>query len=326
MNKPIQSWRETDYLRVLDDDVLSFIKDVETYFPHTRDGETIAERRARYDAMAKGLCGPPQKDIFLKELDGPVPLRAYLPKNPSTETEILYMHGGGFVVGNLETHHDICADIAAGTEFCVTAVDYRLAPEHIYPACRDDCCDALRHLARQSDRSFILMGDSAGGYLAAATAIEIRDNAEDEVLSRIIGIIGIYPTYGGDRSASSYQLHANAPMLTTAGMAFYDKLLFNSDSGAARAAAPLMADDLSRMPPSMSFSAQCDPLADDGPLFAKRLEESGCKASCIIDMGLVHAHLRARHSTSRASESFTRVLAACKSLGRGEWPPQLHEF
>ena len=185
MSEPIETWRETDYLRVLDDDVLSFIKDAETYFPRNRDEETIAERRTRYDAMAKGLSGPPQKDIILSELDGPVPLRAYLPKNPSTETEILYMHGRGFIVGGFDTHGDICADIAAGTEFCVTAVDYRLAPEHIYPACRDDCCDALRHLARQSDRSFILMGDSAGGYLAAATAIEIRDNAEDEVLSLI---------------------------------------------------------------------------------------------------------------------------------------------
>ena len=325
MSEPIQTWRETDYLRVLDDDVLSFIKDVEGYFPHTRDEETIAGRRTRYDAMAKGLCGPLRKDIVLQDLYGPVPLRAYLPKNLSTNTEILYMHGGGFVVGNLETHHDICADIAAGTELCVTAVDYRLAPEHIYPACRDDCCEALRYLARQSDRSFILMGDSAGGYLAAATAIEIRDNAEDELLSRIIGIMGIYPTYGGERSTSSYQLHANAPILTTAGMAFYDKLLFNSDIEASRAAAPLMTNDLSRIPPSISFSAQCDPLADDGPLFAKRLEEAGCKASCIIDMGLVHAHLRARHSASRAGESFTRVLSACKSLGRGEWPPRLHD-
>ncbi len=325
MSEPIETWRETDYLRVLDDDVLAFIKNVETYFPQTRDKETIAKRRTRYDAMAKGLCAPSQEDIIFRELDSPVPLRAYLPKNPSTDTEILYIHGGGFVLGNLESHHDICADIGAGTEFYVTAVDYRLAPEHIYPACRDDCCDALRYLARQSDRSFILMGDSAGGYLAAATALEIRDNAEGELLSRIIGIIGIYPTYGGDRSFSSYQLHANAPMLTTAGIAFYDKLLFNSDSEAARAAAPLMADDLSRMPPSISFSAQCDPLADDGPLFTKRLKEAGCKASCIIDMGLVHAHLRARHSTSRASESFARVLATCKSLGRGEWPAHLHD-
>lgn len=325
MSEPIQTWRETDYLRVLDNDVLAFIKDVETYFPHTRYEETISEHRARYDAMAKGLCGPLQKDITLRELDAPVPLRAYLPENPSTDTEILYMHGGGFIVGSLETHHDICADIAAGTEFCVTAVDYRLAPEHVYPACRDDCCDALRHLARQSDRSFILMGDSAGGYLAAATALKIRDKAENELLSRIIGIIGIYPTYGGDRSVSSYQVHANAPMLTTAGIAFYDKLLFNSDSEAARAAAPLMAEDLSRMPPTISFSAQFDPLADDGPLFAKRLREAGCKASCIIDMGLVHAHLRARHSTSLASESFARVIAACKSLRRGEWPPHLHD-
>jgi acetyl esterase len=106
-------------------------------------------------------------------------------------------------------------------------------------------------------------------------------------------------------------------------MEIYSNLLFGGDNQAAHAAAPLSADDLSGMPPSISFSAQCDPLADDGPLFAKRLEDAGCKASCIIDMGLVHAHLRARHSVERARHSFERVINACKSLSRGDWPLQL---
>ena len=318
-----QAMTKIDYQRMLDEDVLRFITDTESYFSNAeRDGD-ISVRRACYNAMSDNMRGPAHETVTIHDINSPVPMRVYTPNGASEATEIFYMHGGGFVVGNLETHDDICADIAAETGFCVTAVDYRLAPEHVYPACRDDCCDALRYCSEQSDRSFILMGDSAGGYLAAATALEVRNRGESDLLARLCGLVGIYPVYGNDREAPSYSLHANAPMLTTAGMEIYSNLLFGGDNQAAHAAAPLSADDLSGMPPSVSFSAQCDPLADDGPLFAKRLEDAGCKASCIIDMGLVHAHLRARHSVERARHSFERVINACKSLSRGDWPLQL---
>ena len=123
---------------------------------------------------------------------------------------MVYLHGGGFVVGGLHSHDDVCAEIRSRTGLAVVSVDYRLSPEHQHPAAFEDACSVVSVLPGP----LVLVGDSAGGNLAAAAAHARRD-------PRILGQVLIYPGLGGDRQAGSYVTHANSPMLTTADLDFY---------------------------------------------------------------------------------------------------------
>lgn len=228
---------------------------------------------------------------------------------------MLYLHGGGFLLGGLESHDSICAEICAGTGFGVVSVDYRLAPEHLHPAAFEDGLSAFRHLAAVSGRPVILCGDSAGGNLAAGVAWATR---EDEI--RPAGQLLIYPALGADFSKGTFVSHANAPMLTTADMAYYDQVRSGGTPPLNDPRfVPLAATDYAGMPPTLVFTAECDPLAGDGPDFCARITGAGGKARCIEETGLVHGYLRARHSAECARQSFSRILAALTALGAGTW-------
>ena len=310
----------TDYSKLIDAETWAFIERTSSYYPPDADGLTIAEQRAVYDRMCRGFhAGYPQgvsaETTAIAAPGRDIPIRIYRNAAPDLAAVVLYFHGGGFVLGGLESHDDVCAEICGRTGYEVVSVDYRLAPEHRHPADFDDAMSAFEWAAEIFSRRILLAGDSAGGNLAAAVSHATRGHAVKPA-----GQVLIYPALGGDRSRGSYVTHAEAPMLTTRDMEFYDAMRTGGrDATGLITMAPLADADFANLPPTVIVTAECDPLSSDGQAYCERMLAAGGHAYWHEEKGLVHAFLRARHSVGRARASFTRIVEAIRALGKGEW-------
>lgn len=301
----------TDYRALLDTPTWAFIRQTEAAYPADTASLSIAEQRAIYDRMCRAFFrGYPTGVTSEDRAIGGVPCRVYPGFGPAT---VVYLHGGGFVVGGLHSHDDVCAEIRGRTGLTVVSVDYRLSPEHRHPAAFEDACAVLRALPGP----LVLAGDSAGGNLAAAAAHALRD-------PRLLGQVLIYPALGGDRGAGSYLAHANAPMLTAADLDFYGGIRH----GGARpppgdpTVSPLQDSDFSRLPMTLAIGAECDPLHDDAPAYAAAILAAGGQAHAVTAKGLVHGYLRGRAMVPRAAESFDLIVATIGAFANGRWPFQ----
>jgi acetyl esterase len=307
-----------DYRHRIDAETWAFIEETERWYPPDTATLGIAEQRAIYDRMCAAFVrAHPPGVTFADRLVGGVACRIYSPARDPVAT-VIYLHGGGFVVGGLASHDAICAEIAASTGFEVISADYRLSPEHLHPAAFEDTVTVVKAASRFA-RPLVLAGDSAGGNLAAAAAQALR--------GRDLGIIGqclIYPGLGGDDGCGSYILHAAAPMLTRDDVLIYAGIRFPDGVAPQRAdptASPLTATDFSGLPPTLVLTAGCDPLADDGRVYVGRITAAKGRALLVEEAGLVHGYLRARHSVGRARASFARITTGIRRLGLGQWPP-----
>lgn len=176
-----------DYARLIDAETWAFIRETETWYPHETATFTIARQREVYDAMCRAFHrGYPEGIAARDEPLGGVPCRIYDPTRPGTVT-IVYFHGGGLVVGGLESHDDVCAEICAGTGYRVVSADYRLCPEHRHPAAFDDALAVAYAAAARFGQPVVLAGDSQGGNLAATVAHAMR-GSEVEVRARYSSI------------------------------------------------------------------------------------------------------------------------------------------
>jgi acetyl esterase len=254
-------------------------------------------------------------DGLIAAADHGIPVRRYQPAAKAPRAMVVYYHGGGFVLGGLDSHDDICAEICASTGFAVLSADYRLAPEHPHPAAFDDALAVFEWAAATSDLPIMLCGESAGGSLAAAVTQATRHHP------RHAGQVLIYPDLGGDESADSYVEHSEAPLLTRRDIGFYRTIR----SSAAQSPddptfSPLRDSDFSGLPPTVIITAECDPLSSDGETYRNRILAAGGKAWWHEEPRLVHSFLRARTTAPAAAEAFGRIIAAVGALGRGEWP------
>jgi acetyl esterase len=232
---------------------------------------------------------------------GRIPARHYRPADVATETRIFYIHGGGFVVGSIESHDAICAELAHGARAELVSVDYRLAPEHVWPAALEDCYAVLEALLAEG-RPVVVAGDSAGGNLAAGVALK----AKAEGLSGIVGQALIYPGLGGDLVSGSYVEMAEAPGLSTTDVAYYREVLQSPADDVF--AHPVKADDLAGLPPAYITGAQFDPLRDDARNYAARLAKAGVDVAFREEPQMIHAWLRARHMSPGAREGFRHLV------------------
>ncbi|HQY43532.1 MAG TPA: alpha/beta hydrolase [Paracoccaceae bacterium] len=313
-----QSGIPTDYETLIDAETWAFIRESESWYPPDTAEAPIERQRDIYDAMCRVFHRGYPSGITARDaaLAG-VPCRHYAKAGSAAPATVLYLHGGGFVVGGLESHDDVCAEICAATGYRVIAADYRLAPEHLHPAQFEDSLAVARAVAAAHPGPLVLAGDSAGGCLAAAVAQAARGQGP-----AIAGLVMIYPGLGGDMTRGSYQTQAEAPMLTLADVLFYRGVRFVDGVVPDRdpTADPLADHDFSGLPPTLILAAECDPLADDGATYAARLNAAGGRAFCRTEAGLVHGYLRARKTVARARDSFARITAAIDCLGRGDWP------
>ncbi|TXI08024.1 MAG: alpha/beta hydrolase [Rhizobium sp.] len=285
--------------------ILRFMEICDSFYPPDAVAASINEQRAWYDALCARFDRSLPEGLLTSDefVAGTIPVRRYKPANLRTTTNLLYLHGGGFVVGSLESHHAICAEIAdhAGAE--LVSVDYRLAPEYRWPAQTDDCFSVLRQLLAER-KSVVLIGDSAGGNLAAGLAVRARS----EGLSGVVGQILIYPALGGDLVSGSYEEMAEAPGLTTADVSYYRTIL-QAPSGDP-VAEPLAQSAVTGLPPAFITVAHYDPLRDDGRDYAARLAQAGVEVWFREEPQMVHAWLRARHMSEGARAGFAAICAA----------------
>ncbi|MEF3133875.1 alpha/beta hydrolase [Rhizobium sp. 268] len=286
--------------------ILQFLQICDSVYPTEAVEASVEQQRYWYDALCARFDRPLPPDlIFADGMVQRIPIRRYRPRKIITRTVLLYLHGGGFVVGSLESHHAICAEIAdfAGAE--LVSVDYRLAPEYRWPAQTDDGFAVLKHLLAAGNK-VVLIGDSAGGNLAAGLALRARD----EELSGIVGQVLIYPALGGNPDAGSYLEMAAAPGLTTADVAYYREILQAPEGN--EIAEPLQASSLAGLPPAFITVAHFDPLRDDGRHYAARLTEAGGEVWFREEPQMVHAWLRARHMSDGARDGFHAVCEAVR--------------
>ena len=221
-------------------------------------------------------------------------------QSESPESKLLYLHGGGYVVGGIASHDSICAEIASLAQVEVTAVQYRLAPEHPFPAAFDDCWAVLNHIG-----PCIVAGDSAGGNMAAALCLKSRDVNGPKITAQVL----IYPGLGGDMTKGSYITQANASGLSTKDVIFYRDAYKGSPH---KYAEPLRETNYAGLPPAFMVAAGLDPLHDDCLDYAANLKAAGVEAEVRSEPLLIHAFLRARHLSEPAANSFTAIIAAIK--------------
>ena len=303
-----------DYERLIDEETWAFIRRTAESYPDDAVDLSIDDQRRVYDTMCQDFRQPRPDDVKTQDrsADG-VPVRVYTAGDP-TRT-VVYFHGGGFILGGLDSHDDVCAEICVQTGYRVVAVDYRLCPEHVHPAQFDDSWTAVEWAASEFGDPIVLAGDSAGGNLAASVAHHARGRLE-----HVLGQVLIYPGLGGDRTQGSYVEHAYAPLLTLEDIQFYEKVRFGETKPERDPTyAPLNDTDFSGLPPTVVITADCDPLRDDGPAYCEKIIASGGKAHWINEPGLVHGYLRARTTVKRASDSFERISVAIEALGQGIW-------
>ncbi|ABL73137.1 alpha/beta hydrolase [Paracoccus denitrificans] len=291
---------------ITDPQVLDFIARTEAAYPPEANGASAADNRRFYDAMCAVFRAPRPPGLPVQDRRiGGVPCRIYGADIP---VAVVYVHGGGFVVGGLDSHDDVCAEIADATGLQVVAVDYRLAPEHRWPAQIADVqavWDAL-------DRPAVIAGDSAGGLLAAALCLSRRGARQP------LGQVLVYPGLGGDGSAPSYRENAEAPLLRTEDLAGYHAAL-HGEGPVDPLAHPLQADSLAGLAPAFVVTADVDPLRDDGRDYVRRLRAEGVAAHWRNEPELPHGYLRARRHSDRARRSFQAILAA---IQRFAGPPR----
>lgn len=309
------------YAARLDPALWAYIDAVNAWYPPEIIGLPIDKQRAVYDRMCRAFHrgrppGVKTSDGLIAAAGRDIPVRRYQLAGKAARAMVLYYHGGGFILGGLDSHDDICAEICAGTGFDVLSVDYRLAPEHVHPAAFDDAVTAFEWAAASTGLPLVLCGESAGGNLAAGVAQATRRHAR-----AAIGQVLIYPELGGDESAGSYIEHADAPLLSLHDIAFYrDVRSAKRQSSGDPTFSPLRDTDFSGLPPTVIVTAECDPLSSDGETYRDRLVASGGKARWHEEPRLVHSFLRARATVPAAAEAFGRIIAAVAALGRGEWP------
>ena len=303
------------YHHLLDRQIWKFIRDTEKTYPADAVELTVAKQRELYDAMCIAARAALPGDISFKNLTIPsqnysIPIRRYEPNDIKSNSEIVFFHGGGFIVGGLESHHDLCAEICSASGVAVTAVDYRLSPEHPFPKDIEDAVTAFQFVAN-AGKNIILVGDSAGGTLAAAVSHLCRENEHPPS-----GQVLIYPALAGTCIGESNRIHEHAPMLTTADMKFYREVRSNNCSYVQQDPrfAPLNDTNFSNLPPTVLFAAQCDPLNNDCSQYFSNLKSAGVSVQCIEERGLVHGYLRARHSSTRANQSFSAILDSISLL------------
>ncbi len=331
-NSMISDVPVVDYSSLIDEPTRHFIERAVAAFPQDAVALDIARQRQLYNAMCKQFHAGYPDNITVNDSavthseSVNVPIRCYTPDvsvASAKPVQLVYLHGGGFVVGGLESHDDVCAEIAQRTGLVLTSVDYRLSPEHTYPAALDDTLCVLKHLWQEHQQPFVVCGDSAGATLAAAAchAYRNRRNAQQTNIPTISGMVLIYPGLGGDMEKGSYITHSNAPMLTTEDVRYYTTINstherdFNDPLFA-----PLRDSDFSGLPPAIIFSAQCDPLSDDGREYCEKIQRDNGLAHWTNEQGLVHGYLRGRHSVKRATDSFDRIVNAVSTLAEARWP------
>ncbi|WP_420103820.1 alpha/beta hydrolase [Bosea sp. (in: a-proteobacteria)] len=252
---------------------------------------SVEEARRRYDALQaalqpdRGSAVRREVDHVIEGAEPPVRVRLFEPFSQPCGT-ILFVHGGGWIMGSPETFAPLCRELATVTGMTVASVDYRLAPEHPYPAPLDDAYAALCWAADQGPGPLIVMGDSSGGNLAAACALKARDQNGPPIALQVL----LYPVLHADFTRSSYRECGSGDLILATGDVswFWDQYAPNPESRHQHLVSPLLAQDLRSLPPAILCVARYDPVRDDGMAYAERLRQAGVPVILRVHDDMIH--------------------------------------
>jgi acetyl esterase len=283
--------------------------------------ELIRQGMASQNALAPGAVPLQVAKVENRTIPGPdgeIPVRIYTPEGQGPFPVLVYFHGGGFVLCDLDTHDGSCRSLCRGAQVVVVSVDYRLAPEHGFPAGPEDCYAATRWVADNAagiggDASRIAIGgDSAGGNLTAVVALMARDRKGPALRFQLL----IYPVTDFDFGTASYRENAEGYFLTTSMMKwFWGHYLSDAADGASAYASPLRAEDLSGLPPALCITAGYDPLRDEGEAYAEKLRAAGNDVVLSRYPGMIHGFFgmdavldEAKRAIGEASDALRKAL------------------
>ena len=284
---------------------------------------TPQEARSTYRDRRTVLQPDPQAVAEVLELlaDGPhgsIPLRLYRPMAATVAAAtaktalpvLVYYHGGGWVIGDLDTHDTLCRELANAAGCAVVAVDYRMGPEHRFPAAIDDAVAAARWVHGQAaalglDATRIAVGgDSAGGNLAAVVALAARDAGDLPIEFQLL----IYPATDMRRNAPSHTTNGQGYLLTQDTIAyFHDHYITDAAHDLDWRASPLLHTDLAGLPPALVLTAGFDPLRDEGMAYAVRLTAAGNRASYVCFERQIHGFI----TMGRVLDETNTAVALC---------------
>jgi acetyl esterase len=289
--------------------------------PHEGTPEEAREgAAARRKIIGPGVAVARVEDLSIPIANEPktksIKARLFAPEG-ELRALILYFHGGGWVIGTLEDSDAVCRQLAHETRSAVIAVDYRLAPEHRFPAAADDAYTALEWAAAHHQKllgrqlPLVLMGESAGGNLAAVTTLRARDWNGPAIALQVL----VYPVTDANFETSSYREFADGPFLTRDSMKwFWDQYLPDTDMRSLVAASPLRAARFDGLPPAIVLTAEVDPLRDEGESYAVALKQGGVKVSFRRFDGTIHSFFGMLNILDDALEAIRFIAAEMERL------------
>ena len=259
------------------------------------------------------------KNLSANGPGGPIPLRVYRPAGVPDDVRLpglVYFHGGGWVIGDLDTHDVQCRQLTAEAGITVVSVDYRLAPEHKFPAAVDDALVATRYVARHGAELGIdighlaVGGDSAGGNLAAVVALLARDSTEGPAIAFQVLV---YPVTDLGAESQSYRDFGDGHLLTRDSMRWFANHYLRSPADAEGwRASPLRAQSLAGLPPALVITAGFDPLRDEGAAYAARLTEAGVRVDYICYGGMIHGFMPMGRLIDTGNRAISHVAATLR--------------
>ena len=284
---------------------------------HTQEPADVRAANRGVPPVVPGAAMESEEDRAIPGPAGEIPVRIYRPTAANDHSLLVWFHGGGWVIGDLDGADISCRELAARSGSVVVSVDYRLAPEHRFPAAHEDSYAATVWAAEHAaelgaDASRLAVGgDSAGGNLAAVVALRARDENGPSIGFQLL----IYPVTNHSYETASYSDNADGYLLSRDGMVwFWDHYLGPDGDGSHPHASPLRAADLSGLPAAHVITAEYDPLRDEGEAYAKRLQGAGVATTHTRYAGQIHAffgmHGILDDASRAASESAEKLKAA----------------
>lgn len=310
--------------KILDPQITALLRQMQAQGAPPVENLTPEAARAAKNPVFMKLAGPVEAVAGVEDrrIPGgpvPVPIRIYTPAGKGPFPVFVYFHGGGWVVGNRDTHDSVCRSITNRAECIVVSVDYRLAPEHPFPAAVDDAWAAVRWTADHAGKfngdagRLAVGGDSSGGNLAAAVCLMARENSRHPAIALQVLI---YPvTDVSSLDTVSYHRHGDGYALTRSGMRYYrDHFIPRKEDRKNPLASPLLADNLEGVPPAFILAAEFDVLIDEIRAYAKRLEEAGVPVTFRLFTGMIHGFFTWGGAVDRAREAVEDVAAALRQM------------
>ncbi|WP_341798610.1 MULTISPECIES: alpha/beta hydrolase [unclassified Pseudomonas] len=307
-------------LQPLDPAMQAYIDNSKRFTPGDR---SLGARRSAFLQACRHCTPPPPEGWRIEDIDlQGLRVRCYQPAGRAPEggwATLLYIHGGGWDLGNLDTHDWFAYTLAQRVRLAIVAVEYRLAPEYAYPAPLEDCLKAWAALrtgkvhANLSQTTLMVAGDSAGGTLAAGLCRALLNAGQAQPLGQLLA----YPVLTASQHLPSMQEHAQAPLLTVAGlMQSLQGFVPNEAERTDPCAMPLEADDFAGLAPALVVVARVDPLCDHGIDYYHALSAHGVPAELWVGEGMVHSSLRA-FGVAEVEQAWVRMAAQLQRWAQG---------